>query len=94
MTSADDPYAVLGVGRGVTEVELRAARRRAARGTHPDHEGGSTERMRRLNEAFDAILADLSRAAPEDPPPQPQRPEGCLSLRRPAKLPVPGYVTR
>jgi hypothetical protein len=69
VTSADDPYAVLGVGRGVTEGELRAARRRAARGTHPDHEGGSTERMRRLNEAFDAILADLSRAAPEDSPP-------------------------
>ncbi len=83
MTSADDPYAVLGVGRGVTEVELRAARRRAARGTHPDHQGGSTERMRRLNAAFYAILADLSRAAPEDPPPQPSAPPSASSSPAP-----------
>jgi hypothetical protein len=83
VTSADDPYAVLGVGRGVTEVELRAARRRAARGTHPDHQGGSTERMRRLNAAFDAILADLSRAAPEDPPPQPSAPPAASSSPAP-----------
>ena len=66
---SDDPYAVLGVGRDVSEVELRAARRRAALRSHPDHEGGSTDEMRRLNAAFDAILADVSGRAAQQPGP-------------------------
>jgi hypothetical protein len=66
---SDDPYAVLGVARDVSEVELRAARRRAARRSHPDHEGGSTDEMRRLNAAFDAILADVTRRTADRPDP-------------------------
>ena len=68
-TVSDDPYAVLGVARDVSEVELRAARRRAALRSHPDHEGGSTDEMRRLNAAFDAILADVTRRAADRPEP-------------------------
>lgn len=83
VTSADDPYTLLGVGRGVTEIELRAARRRAARGTHPDHEGGSTERMRRLNEAFDAILAELVRSPDEQIDQQPAPPPAATASRAP-----------
>ena len=66
---SDDPYAVLGVARDVSEVELRAARRRAALRSHPDHEGGSTDEMRRLNAAFDAVLADVTNRAPDRPAP-------------------------
>jgi hypothetical protein len=75
VASADDPYVLLGVERGVSEEELRAARRRAAQRSHPDKEGGSADVMRRINAAFDAVLADLGRqpaAAPPEPvPPAP-----------------------
>ncbi|MET0460807.1 MAG: J domain-containing protein [Ilumatobacteraceae bacterium] len=57
----DDPYAVLGVSPGITEDELRGVRRRLAQELHPDHAGGTTEAMRRLNLAFDAVLADVTR---------------------------------
>lgn len=56
----DDPYAVLGVGPDVSEAELRVARRRLAMALHPDHAGGTTDQMQRLNLAFDAVLADIA----------------------------------
>jgi hypothetical protein len=55
---ADDPFAVLGVEPGASVEELRAARRRIAMRLHPDHAGGDTEAMRRLNTAFDAAIAE------------------------------------
>jgi hypothetical protein len=68
VTAPDDPYALLGVERGVSVDELRAARRRAALRNHPDKEGGSTELMRRINAAFDAVMAEL-RCGPDGPAP-------------------------
>ncbi len=51
---------MLGVRPDAGEVELRAARRRLAQALHPDHAGGTTEAMRRLNVAFEAALARLN----------------------------------
>ncbi|MBN9167853.1 MAG: DnaJ domain-containing protein, partial [Myxococcales bacterium] len=42
---------VLGVGRDVTEQELKAAYRRRALETHPDH-GGNEEAFRRVVRAY------------------------------------------
>lgn len=66
---ADDPYAILGVAPGVGEDELRAARRRLAKDLHPDHAGGTTDAMRRLNLAFDTVLADVVRGKDSPDPP-------------------------
>jgi hypothetical protein len=74
------------VERGVSEDDLRAARRRLAKELHPDHAGGTTDAMRRLNAAFEAVLADLTRVAPAadvsaGAPPEPPvpRPGGRLA---------------
>ena len=74
---ADDPYSLLGVEPGADEDELRAARRRLAKDLHPDHAGGSTEGMRRLNAAFDdghspASVSESRPAAASSAPPVPR----------------------
>ena len=51
--------AVLGVARGATEADIRAAHRRLMAAAHPDH-GGSTEAARQLNLARDALLSALT----------------------------------
>jgi hypothetical protein len=90
VTSADDPYVVLGVERGVTEDELRAARRRAARRSHPDKAGGSADVMRRINVAFDAVMADLARVSPgvaeDDVPASPEPPAPAPAPRTGSRL--------
>ena len=63
-----DPYAVLGVEPDASEEELRAARRRLAKGLHPDLAGGTAEGMRRLNEAFEDAIARLDQPPPVPPP--------------------------
>ena len=83
---ADDPYTLLGVPRGVTVEELRAARRRAALRNHPDKEGGSTEMMRRINAAFDAVMADLERSGPAPPGVGPPPTEAAGTARTGARL--------
>ena len=77
----DDPYAILGVDRGAGEQELRAARRRRAQELHPDHAGGTTEAMRRLNLAFERAMADAT--APIGPP------EPAADVPPPPTPPVP-----
>jgi curved DNA-binding protein CbpA len=58
-----DPYAVLGVSRDATPLQVARAHRRLAKRHHPDlHEGAeavlaAAERMRRINEAW-AILSN------------------------------------
>ena len=79
-----DPYALLGVERGVSEEELRAARRRRAQELHPDHAGGTTDAMRRLNLAFEAVLTDVLAPAgatvvPHDVAPPVPRPGGRIA---------------
>lgn len=52
----EDPYRILGVARGSTDAAIAAAHRALARRHHPDIAGeSSTERMVRINAAFDAI---------------------------------------
>jgi len=66
-----DPYAVLGVSRDATPLQVARAHRRLAKRHHPDlHEGNAehaeaVERMRRINEAW-ALLSDPSSRAEYD----------------------------
>ena len=90
----EDPYAILGVDRGATEEELRAARRRLARQVHPDRAGGTaaaTVAMQRLNAG---VRRRPRRSWGRRPPP---RREPARATRRahpppppPAPVPRPG----
>jgi hypothetical protein len=51
---AEDPYEVLGVGRGAPWAEVEAAHKRLARLWHPDT-GGDEDLIRRLNVAYAAL---------------------------------------
>lgn len=60
-----DPYAVLGVPRSASPLQVARAHRRLAKRHHPDlHDGTveSVERMRRINEAWALLANPLSRA--------------------------------
>lgn len=67
--SAPDPFAVLGLDRNATIMQVRAARRVLAFELHPDR-GGDVEAMQRLNAAFEACVAHLTNRRPL---PQPSR---------------------
>ena len=56
-----DPFATLGLTDRATAEEVRAARRRLAKQHHPDR-GGDADRMRTLNVAAAAALAQLAAA--------------------------------
>jgi hypothetical protein len=49
-----DPYKTLGVTRGVSDDELRAAYRRLVKLHHPDHNPGSGDAVRRFEEVEEA----------------------------------------
>jgi len=60
-----DPYAVLGVTRDATPLQVARAHRRLAKRHHPDlHEGAveSLERMRHINEAWALLSNPMQRA--------------------------------
>lgn len=59
-------YAVLGVEPGVSDEDLRRARRRAAMAAHPDR-GGSAETMAGINAAYTTIMG-RRRTAPSTAP--------------------------
>jgi len=54
-----DPYDILGVKRGASLDEVKAARRRASKERHPDMPGGSHEAMVELNTAYAFIINEL-----------------------------------
>ncbi|CAN5627205.1 hypothetical protein BH23CHL10_BH23CHL10_08130 [soil metagenome] len=60
-----DPYAVLGVPRDASPLQVARAHRRLAKRHHPDlHEGAveETERMRRINQAWTILSNPIRRA--------------------------------
>ena len=64
--SKRDIYDVLGVGRDASADELKKAYRNLAKKYHPDQNQGDKEaekRFKELNEAYDALKDDQSRAA-------------------------------
>jgi hypothetical protein len=71
MAAPSDPYQTLGIDSSASEVELRAAYRRAVQRHHPDHNNGSAESARRFEEVQDAY-AEIRRrrAAGAGPPPR------------------------
>ncbi|MGZ8475603.1 MAG: J domain-containing protein [Candidatus Limnocylindria bacterium] len=62
---APDPYAILGVSRDATPLQVARAHRNLAKRHHPDlHEGATdaAERMRRINEAWSILSNPIQRA--------------------------------
>ena len=64
-----DPYSILGVSKTATDDEIKKAYRNLAKKYHPDNYAGSAmaeaaeERMKEINEAYDAIQKDRSGAS-------------------------------
>jgi hypothetical protein len=59
-TSGADAYRALGLGRGASDDEVKAAYRYAAKETHPDlHPGdaGAAERFRQVHAAYETLMA-------------------------------------
>jgi curved DNA-binding protein CbpA len=62
-----DPHVVLGVERGATQTQIKAAWRRLARGNHPDLTGddpaavqAATRRMAEINDAYTALTREAA----------------------------------
>jgi curved DNA-binding protein CbpA len=74
-----DPYDVLGVERGASDEEIRAAYRRAALATHPDLNPGdasAVKRFKRVQIAYDVLGDPAQRAAYDGQPTARQVPPG------------------
>jgi curved DNA-binding protein CbpA len=86
MSDAADPYAVLGVPRDISDVELRRVYRELVKRHHPDHNGGSAQsaaRFAQIQQAY-ALIAGARRpehGQPGQPARQTSRP---ASTDRPA----------
>lgn len=65
MASKRDYYELLEVDRSASKEELKRAYRRMARKYHPDvnHEDGADERFKEINEAYEVLSNENSRAA-------------------------------
>ena len=64
MTATFDPYAVLGVPRTASSMQVARARRRLAKRYHPDlhPDAASMDRMQRINEAWEILSSPIRRA--------------------------------
>ncbi|GMQ78270.1 MAG: molecular chaperone DnaJ [Anaerolineae bacterium] len=65
MDSKRDYYEILGVDRSATKEQLKKAYRRKAREYHPDvnNNSGSDERFKEINEAYEVLSNESTRAA-------------------------------
>lgn len=59
--SSPSPYEILGVARTATLAEIKVAYRKAARDSHPDL-GGSAERFKQVQRAYQVLADEQSRA--------------------------------
>ncbi|CBZ25541.1 conserved hypothetical protein [Leishmania mexicana MHOM/GT/2001/U1103] len=57
--SSKNPYAVLGIKQGANKAEIKKAYRVLARKHHPDAPGGSDERFREVQEAYEQIKSGV-----------------------------------
>ncbi|KAG5503609.1 hypothetical protein JIQ42_05831 [Leishmania sp. Namibia] len=57
--SGKNPYAVLGIKQGADKAEIKKAYRVLARKHHPDAPGGSDERFREVQEAYEQIKSGV-----------------------------------
>ena len=65
--SGNDPYRTLGVIPSISDVGLRERYLALARAHHPDR-GGAVEDMRRINEAYESVLAHREQRTPRSTP--------------------------
>lgn len=84
-----DPYAVLGVPRDATPLQIARAHRRLAKRHHPDlHPGqAGAEPMRRINEAYRLLSSEIRRAEYDRAHPAGSTPAGghWAGTRRPIR---------
>jgi DnaJ-domain-containing protein 1 len=62
-----DPYAVLGLPATASLVEVKKRYRQLSMIYHPDREGGYTEAMKRVNEAYEKIMTEKEGAVTHGP---------------------------
>ncbi|HEX3219996.1 MAG TPA: J domain-containing protein [Candidatus Limnocylindria bacterium] len=92
-----DPYAVLGVSRDATALQVARARRRLAKRFHPDLHPGEdvSESMRRVNEAWYILSSSVRRAAYDYAHPRAGTPSaGHWAASRPEIRPMTPNTTR
>jgi len=61
MADGLDPYRVLGVARGATKAQIKAAHRTLAKRYHPDSSTGDAHRFRDVHEAYQLLADPLRR---------------------------------
>lgn len=92
-----DPYAVLGVSRDASPLQVARAHRNLAKRHHPDlHEGATeaAERMRRINEAWQLLSNPVRRADYDRRHPGSATPGGHWDASRSPIRPPPPTSTR
>ncbi|HYN64536.1 MAG TPA: DnaJ domain-containing protein, partial [Candidatus Limnocylindrales bacterium] len=92
-----DPYAVLGVPRDASPLQVARARRRLAKRFHPDLHPGQdvSESMRRVNEAWHILSSGLRRADYDRAHPRAGTPSsGHWAPSRPEIRPMQPTTTR
>jgi hypothetical protein len=78
VVSSADARRILGLADDAGADEVHAARRRLAKRSHPDVDGGDTETMRLLNVAAEVVLQELRAAVGPD---NDTAPRGATGLR-------------
>src|SRR3989344_1412172 len=57
-----DYYEILGVGRGVSQDEVKKAYRKLAHEHHPDKKGGDEKKFKEINEAYQVLGDEQKRS--------------------------------